>query len=192
MLVINFLGGPGVGKSGRAARLYSDLKALGVNCEIIPEFAKELTWAGRFRELNDQLYVFANQYHSLRRLEGNVDVAILDGSLLHNIFYKKSDETSWGREFDAVVMKAYRRYNCINVLVIRNLSADYQLNGRKEHYHLAQELDRQIVSFMRQELIPHIVLDDNNQDEVLTHVTRFVTQRGLGMSAHVITGFPEN
>ena len=42
MFVINLFGGPGVGKSTAAATIFSKLKTLGFNVEIIHESAKDI------------------------------------------------------------------------------------------------------------------------------------------------------
>lgn len=41
MLIINLFGAPGAGKSTGAAYVFSQLKAAGVNAELVTEFAKE-------------------------------------------------------------------------------------------------------------------------------------------------------
>ena len=42
-LVINLFGAPGVGKSTGAAKVFTELKQLGVNCELVGEVAKDIT-----------------------------------------------------------------------------------------------------------------------------------------------------
>ena len=43
-IVVNLAGAPGAGKSTGAAKIFSDLKMLGINCELVGEFAKDKTW----------------------------------------------------------------------------------------------------------------------------------------------------
>ena len=43
-LVVNLYGAPGSGKSTGAAYIFAKLKMLGVNCELITEFAKDKVW----------------------------------------------------------------------------------------------------------------------------------------------------
>ena len=42
-MIINLFGGPGTGKSTGAAYIFAKLKMCGVNCELITEFAKDMT-----------------------------------------------------------------------------------------------------------------------------------------------------
>jgi len=44
MIVVNFFAPPGHGKSTFAALVFSKLKMLGVNCELVSEFAKDMVW----------------------------------------------------------------------------------------------------------------------------------------------------
>lgn len=46
MLIINLFGAPGAGKSTGAAYVFSQLKAAGVNAELVTEFAKDKVWEG--------------------------------------------------------------------------------------------------------------------------------------------------
>ena len=66
MLIINLFGAPGAGKSTGAAYVFSQLKAAGVNAELVTEFAKDKVWErnkGRFRESGIYLWqaVFPHQ-----------------------------------------------------------------------------------------------------------------------------------
>ena len=66
MLIINLFGAPGAGKSTGAAYVFSQLKAAGVNAELVTEFAKDKVWEankGRFRESGIHLWqaVFPHQ-----------------------------------------------------------------------------------------------------------------------------------
>ena len=44
MIVCNLFGSPGTGKSTLAAYVFAKLKMLGINCELVTEFAKDKTW----------------------------------------------------------------------------------------------------------------------------------------------------
>lgn len=61
-LVVNLFGGPGVGKSTGAAKVFSELKLLGVNCELVGEFAKDKTWEHNSTALSCQEYVLVNSH----------------------------------------------------------------------------------------------------------------------------------
>ena len=59
MKVINFFGGPGVGKSTAACDLFVAMKKAGYKVEYVDEYAKEKTYEKEFKKLDDQLYILA-------------------------------------------------------------------------------------------------------------------------------------
>ena len=70
MLIINLFGAPGAGKSTGAAYVFSQLKAAGVNAELVTEFAKDKVWEGTKAVFENQAYIFGKQYFRISRLEG--------------------------------------------------------------------------------------------------------------------------
>ena len=89
MVVIDLYGSPSSGKSTCAAYVFSKLKTLGVKCELVTEFAKDLVWDGRIKALENPAFVFGNQFYKLSRLENEVDVAVVDSPLMLNVLYNK-------------------------------------------------------------------------------------------------------
>ena len=75
-LVVNLIGGPGAGKSTTMAGVFSKLKSLGVDAEMVSEFAKELVWENRKDTMKDETYIFAKQAHRIFRVNGQVDVIV--------------------------------------------------------------------------------------------------------------------
>ena len=57
-LVINLFGAPCAGKSSGAAYIFSQLKMMGVNCELVTEVAKDFTWEKNTEALSCQEYIF--------------------------------------------------------------------------------------------------------------------------------------
>ena len=93
-VVINILGGPGVGKTTLAAELFTRLKIMGYEVENVSEFAKELVWEERSQAFNDRLYMHAEQNHRLLMMQGKLDFIITDSPLIltsvYNSFYLKN------------------------------------------------------------------------------------------------------
>lgn len=118
MLIINLFGAPGAGKSTGAAYVFSQLKAAGVNAELVTEFAKDKVWEGTKAVFENQAYIFGKQYFRISRLEGKVDVVITDSPILLSAFYNDNDHVL-GEEFDKLVFKVFDYYNRIDVFVHR-------------------------------------------------------------------------
>lgn len=50
-LIVNLFGVPGAGKSTGAAYIFSRLKMLGINAELVTEFAKDKVWENNRRSI---------------------------------------------------------------------------------------------------------------------------------------------
>lgn len=135
MIVVNFFGGPGSGKSTSAAHVFALLKWEGVNCELTTEFAKDKVWEDSLAVLNDQPYILGKQHHKLFRLIGNVDVVLTDSPLLLSTIYGDK----WGDGFEAYAIELFNRYTNINFFLTR--LKDYNPKGRVQNYEEAQQLD---------------------------------------------------
>ena len=62
MVVVNLFGAPGAGKSTGAAYVFSKLKMLGVNAELVTEYAKDKVWEESDAVFKNQAYIFGKQY----------------------------------------------------------------------------------------------------------------------------------
>lgn len=78
MIVINLFGAPGSGKSTGATYIFTALKLLGVNVELITEFAKDKVWGNNIEAINNQAYIFGEQSFRMSRCKDKVDVIVTD------------------------------------------------------------------------------------------------------------------
>lgn len=142
-IVVNFYGGPGAGKSTQAAKVFAKLKELGINSELITEYAKDLTWQESFYVMKNQLYVFAKQHHRLWRVSDKVQVIVTDSPLLNSLAYSDpGDEV-----FTALVKQESDKYNNINIFLKRPNS--YETHGRTQTLEEAKELDNKITNLFK-------------------------------------------
>lgn len=138
-LIVNMIGGPGVGKSTNAARIFSELKDRDFNVELVTEYAKDLTWGESFNVLKDQIYVFGKQQHRIWRLDGKVDIILTDSPLLLSTVYGDS-ETS--KEFKDLVISEYFRRPTINIML--NRVKKFNPKGRNQTLEEAIGFDEKI------------------------------------------------
>lgn len=167
LLLVNLYGGPGCGKSTGMAYLFSHLKMAGVNCEMVPEFAKELVWEERFKTLSDQIYVFGKQQKRIKMLEGKVDVVITDSPLLLSLHYGKDLSDS----FKQLVLETYNQYDCMNFLLRR--VKEYNPNGRMQIEDEAKDIDAVLFDMLFDNGFEYSIVD-GNQDGYDTIIERIL------------------
>lgn len=134
MIVVNLYGGPGTGKSTMAARVFSELKELGHNAELVTEYAKDLTWQKSTYVLGNQIHIFGEQQHRLWRLREGVDIVVTDSPLPQGLLYCNPSRT-----FIKLVMEEFHKFQNINVS-LRRVKA-YNPKGRSQTLDEAMELD---------------------------------------------------
>jgi len=138
-LLVNLIAGPGAGKSTMMAGLFSELKWRGVDCEVVPEYAKDKVWEGSEQILDNQLYIFAKQHHRIWRLYGKVAVAITDSPLLLSIIYGRNISPI----FKSLVLENHINLN--NMTFFLERFKPYNPNGRLQTEGEAQEIDQKIL-----------------------------------------------
>ena len=117
MCVVSLFGQPGAGKSTLAAYIFAKLKMLGVNCELVTEFAKDKVWEQNNTALANQVYVFAKQYYRLSRCADKVDVVITDSPLALSPFYNKDKDIH--EPLKLLARRIAEKYNNLNYFVKR-------------------------------------------------------------------------
>lgn len=131
MKIINLYAGPGVGKSVRAAEIFSELKKNNFECELITEYAKDLLYEQRINIIeSDQLFILAQQHRRIGRLlDKNVEFLITDSPLLLSSVYNNPKNLNQDI-FDKLVMELYNKYENYDFLLERNLEYKYSPTGR--------------------------------------------------------------
>lgn len=155
-VVVNLFGGPGVGKSTTMSYLYYKLKCKGIDVEMAPEYAKDLVWEERQRYFDEQIYIFAKQWHRINRCVGKVEVVICDSPLINSSIYLKENNP----EFDSLIMSEFNKFDNFNLLIERQTV--YVQNGRNETEEEAMEVDRKFKERMQQ--IPHYLIKNTEQE----------------------------
>lgn len=119
------------------AEIFAKLKWNKIDCEMSPEFAKELVWENRHHTLTDQLYLLGKQNHRLFRVAGKVDVVLVDSPLLLNVvyneLYNKSDDpiqSNFNAALENLVVATKATYNNLNIFLKR--TKPYNPNGRNQ------------------------------------------------------------
>ena len=167
-LVVNFLSGPGAGKSTMCAHTFAELKWNDVNCEMAYEYAKLKVWEESFITLDNQLYVFAKQSHSLYRLRDKVDVILTDSPLLLTLMYDAEKNPALAK----LALLEFSRYRNLNFFIRR--SKEDNSSGRMQTETEARIIDEGIVRMLNEYKIPYQVVDGDRDSipEIVSNVIK--------------------
>lgn len=136
--VMNFIAGPGAGKSTMCADVYSRLKWAGFNVEMAREFAKDLVWEGSHHLLGNQLLITSEQYRRQRMLVDKVDLILTDSPLLLSAMY--------GRKYPYIEPLAQGLWSEFdNLTVYLKRTKEYEEAGRMQTEQEAQALDLDVL-----------------------------------------------
>lgn len=171
-LVVNLYAGPGSGKSKMASGIFFELKSRGINCELVTEFAKELTWEERSMALNNQIHIFGEQHHRIFRLLGKVDVIITDAPLLFTPIYDMERRVS----LKELALNEYNKMRNYNVFVVRKQG--YNPAGRKQDYYQSLDLDYRVSRFLNENYIPYVNItgDVEGKDYVVRQILNIINR----------------
>jgi hypothetical protein len=176
-IICNLLGGPGVGKSTTATGVFSRLKREGVSVEYVNEFAKELVYEGTTALLENQLFVFGEQFRRQWRLLNKVSYVITDSPLLLSAVYFKHWNNKTNRFSKYYLSQAmefigatYSQFTNENWIIQRN--KPYDPNGRLQtDVEEAIALDEEVQKLMRDWQISYNVTDSQKAiDDITTSI----------------------
>src|SRR3989344_2624578 len=81
-IVVNIIGGPGVGKSILTSDVFSGLKRKFISAEISPEYIKKKIREKSLKAVQSQIYIFGKQQYQQFTLREDVDVIITDSPFI--------------------------------------------------------------------------------------------------------------
>jgi hypothetical protein len=158
-IVVNLTGAPGAGKSTGAATIFAELKKLGINAELVTEFAKDKTWEHNTTALNCQEYVFGKQSYRLCRCRDDVDVIVTDSPLPLGLIYNTNPALDF--HFTEVVMNVFNTYENINFFI--NRVKPYNSKGRNQTAEESDQLSIDIKELYKKLNIDYIEINGDNE-----------------------------
>ena len=167
-IVINLFGPPGSGKSTGAAEVFAALKKLGINAELVTEFAKDKTWEHNATALGCQEYVFGKQSYRLARCRNEVDVIVTDSPLPLSIIY--NNNPALNEKFNEVVISVFNTYGNYNYYI--NRVKPYDPKGRNQTEEESDALGAPIKNLLEKSNIPYKVVngDDEGYQQIINEI----------------------
>lgn len=148
MRVVNLFAGPGTGKSTTAAALFAELKYQDRDVELVREFAKDLVWQQRQRDMRIPGFILGEQIYRMETVAPQVEMVITDSPLLLTRVYDPSPALG------QLALDVHNRYDNLNVFLKRVKA--YNPNGRNETEEQARGKDAEIFSMLESLKIPFV------------------------------------
>ena len=145
---INFVAGPGVGKSTVAARVYANLKAEGRSVELATEYVKGWAYLDRQIKQFDQLYLVNKQLQKeYVPLEAGVDLIVSDCPLFLPLCYSTLAGWESISEILALTVDAFdAEYEPLYIYIER--TTQYKTEGRYQTEECARVVDDTILRLL--------------------------------------------
>jgi nicotinamide riboside kinase len=162
-IIVNIIGGPGVGKSIITSEIFSELKRRFVSAEISPEYIKKKIREGSMKAVESQIYIFGKQQYQLFTMKDEVDVIVTDSPFIFCSVYDKTKN----KERKSLIMNEFNKYNNMNYFILRDKEVPYEQEGRYQDSEGAKEVDREMLDFLIENnievtAIPGIGIDTRN------------------------------
>jgi len=161
-LIINFFGGPGIGKSTQSAELFTLMKKNHMDVELTFEYPKIVAWEENYSTIKDQFFITANQHRNISRLYGKVKYILVDspiilGTVYKNIYNDKPEYpgTFYGDSFDYFIYSLFKKYDSLNIFLERD-DKSFNQNGRFQNLEQSKKIDNTIKENLKNYNIPFI------------------------------------
>jgi hypothetical protein len=168
---IGFYSGPCCGKSVISATVFTELKKIGVDVELIQEYAKDLAYEKRKIQPYHQLQIFSEQIsREYRVLNSGDDIRIIsDSPICLNIPYAiRYGFPSW-KSLVYIAKDFEMNFPSVNFFLERS-DCPYSQSGRYENFDEAIMMDKLIKQFLDENNIHYISVRYNDIDNILNHL----------------------
>lgn len=166
-VVVNLLGGSGLGKSTTAALVFGELKKRRQHCELVREYVKELAWAGVGIGAYGQSIIYGRQLERESSLYGKVDVIVTDSPLIlcpiYQSHYAGHDTIKHVVLGD---MKTASSQGVLHMNFLLKRHKPFDPRGRYETEEVAKLVDRKVEAFLLYHGLDYITVDCPDEDRI--------------------------
>ena len=161
-VVVNIIGGPGVGKTILAGELFTTIKRKGITCDVSWEYIKRKLRENATKVVQNQIYIFGKQQFQLFTLKDEVDVIITDAPLILNPIY----DNTHCLYLKALVLNEYHKYENLLYFIERDTNFEYETEGRYQDLDGAKLVDENIKNFLNKNKIEYKSVNGIGQDTI--------------------------
>ena len=163
-LVVNMLGGSGIGKSTTAAGLYYQMKLAHKNVELVREYVKLLAWRGQEIGQFDQVNIFGEQCKLEHHLYGKVDYIVTDSPIVLAPIYEHFYHGDSMVEEAAIKFLNKSALNNVKQLnIVLERTKNYDQKGRYQTLDEAKVVDTLVRNFLFKYGMPYHVIGGSEE-----------------------------
>ena len=139
-ILVNLYGGPGAGKTTTALQLTGELKALGLEAEYVPEYARDLALEGRLIGAFQFDILMEQAKRLFRSIGTGIEFVVTDSPILLQSLYARNEAD---KERAVVLHTALASVFDMRNFIIMNDRATHSMVGRVTDKETAKVLDSQ-------------------------------------------------
>ena len=166
-VVVNMLGGSGIGKSTTAAGLYYQMKLRHEQVELVREYVKILAWQGIKPGQYDQVNIFGEQCKLEHALYGKVDYIVTDSPIvlapIYEVYYHGD---SMMEEATIKFLKKSAANDIKQLNIVLERAKDYDEKGRYQTLEEAMVVDDMVKDFLTRYNMPYHVVGGSDDGRV--------------------------
>ena len=143
---------------------------LGINCELITEFAKDKVWENNLEVFNNQLYILGKQSFKTSRVLGKVDVIITDAPLFNNMLYLPEDQKHLFNAYKLIISDFSSKYDNFHYFIKR--VKPYNPNGRYQTEEQSDKIETDLKEQLLKNSIPVYTIDGDiaGYEQIIRHI----------------------
>lgn len=175
-IIVNLIGGPGVGKSIITAEIFAELKRRFVSAEISPEYIKKKIREGSLKAVQSQIYIFGKQQYQLFTMKDEVDVIVTDSPFILSSIY----DSSRCPELRKLIIREFNKYENMTYYIDRDTKVPYEQEGRYQDYEGAKEVDTTVKDFLFKNNIEYKVvlgIGQQTKDFIVNDIMKKLEER---------------
>lgn len=181
--IINFLGGPGTGKSTTAAHQFSLLKRR-CNCDVglDLEYVKQWVYMGYTPKGFDGLKILAASITGCSQMFlGGVELIITDSGALTSLYYEEQRVPGQYAAGTKMIWEEFnKQYPALNIFLTRCESRPYVAKGRYQEEEVARQIDVETKQYLIKHNIPFITAPSHQQPLIFE-----ILQKELGLTCEL-------
>lgn len=165
-LCVNFFGSPSSGKTVCAASMFTKLKKMHIDSELVAEFPKDLVLEKNEVALGNQIYVFGSQLYRIQCAYNNTKISLVDSPILLSTIYNPNTSI----HLNNLILEQHKKFNNLNLFVpLRDFP--HSMSGRKHDRTESEEIERRIIDMLRANDIPYLIYDmENDEDGIIEEI----------------------